>query len=73
MKLTYIKGNPTIKIYKHYKFFDNDLFQVDLENGLRNLTDLTFERSMFSSYRNQAVDLLCKSTDWFLYDGNIGR
>ena len=24
---------------------------------------------MFPSYRNQSVDLLCKSTDWFLYDG----
>ena len=22
-------------------------------------------------YRNQSVDLLCKSTDLFLYDGNI--
>ena len=28
---------------------------------------------MFPSYRNQSVDLLCKSIDWFLYDGNIGR
>ena len=23
-------------------------------------------------YRNQSVDLQSKSTDWFLYDGNIG-
>ena len=31
---------------------------------------------MFPSYRNQSVDLLdlqSKSTDWFLYDGDIGR
>ena len=28
---------------------------------------------MFSSYRNQLVDLQSKPTDWFLYDGNIGR
>ena len=28
---------------------------------------------MFPSYRNQSVDLLFKLTDWFLYDGNIGR
>ena len=28
---------------------------------------------MFLSYRNQSVDLQNKSTDWFLYDGNIGR
>ena len=23
------------------------------------------------SYRNQSIDLLCKSIDWFLYDGNF--
>ena len=28
---------------------------------------------MFPSYRNQSADLQSKSTDWFLYDGNIGR
>ena len=28
---------------------------------------------MFPSYRNQLVDLLCKSTNWFLYDANVGR
>ena len=28
---------------------------------------------MFLSYRNQSVDLQSKSTDWFLYYGNIGR
>ena len=28
---------------------------------------------MFPSYRNQSDDLPCKPTDWFLYDGNIGR
>ena len=26
---------------------------------------------MFPSYRNQSVDLLCKSTDWFLYMGTL--
>ena len=34
---------------------------------------LRFYRPMFPSYRNQSVDLQSKSTDWFLYDGNIGR
>ena len=28
---------------------------------------------MLPSYRNQSVGLLCGSTDWFLYDGKIGR
>ena len=23
------------------------------------------------SYRNQSIDLLCKSIDWFLYEGNV--
>ena len=26
---------------------------------------------MLPSYRNQSIDLLCKSMDWFLYEGNI--
>ena len=39
MKLTYFKGNPKIKFYWDYKIFDNYLIQVELENGLRNLTD----------------------------------
>ena len=24
------------------------------------------------SYRNQSLDLLCKSIDWFLYEGSTG-
>ena len=28
---------------------------------------------MFSSYGNQSIDLLSKSTDWILYVENIGR
>ena len=28
---------------------------------------------MFPSYRNQSIDLQSKSTNWFLYDGEIGR
>ena len=42
MKLTQTKDNPKIKFYKDYKNVDNDLFKVDLRNGLRNLTDLTY-------------------------------
>ena len=42
MKLTYTKGNLKIKFYRDYKNFGNDLIKVDLENGLRNLTDLTY-------------------------------
>ena len=38
----------------------------------QGMTLLILNRSMFPSYRNQSVDLQRKSTDWFLYDGNIG-
>ena len=34
---------------------------------------LVFNRPMFPSYRNQSVDSQSKSTDWFLYHGNIDR
>ena len=30
------------------------------------------ELPVLPSYRNQSIDLLCKSIDWFLYDGNFG-
>ena len=30
MKLTYVKSNIIIKLYRDYKNFDNDLFQVYL-------------------------------------------
>ena len=42
MKFTYAKCNSKIKLYRDYENFNNDLFQVDLENGLRNLTDSTY-------------------------------
>ena len=28
--------------------------------------------TMFLSYKNQSVHLLCKPTNWFLHDGHIG-
>ena len=33
---------------------------------------LTHEVQVLPSYRNQSIDLLCKSIDWFLYEGNTG-
>ena len=50
-KLTYIKSNPKIKYYRDYKSFDNDLFQVDVEHGLRNLTDVTYNNFEEGSLR----------------------
>ena len=32
---------------------------------------LTLSRRLFVSYRNQAIDVLCKSMDWFLYDRDL--
>ena len=33
---------------------------------------LTNKVAVLLSYRNQSTDLLCKSIDWFLYEGNTG-
>ena len=30
-------------------------------------------RSIFTLCKNQSLDLMCKSIDWVLYFGNIGR
>ena len=32
---------------------------------------LTLSRRKPKSYRNQSIDLLCKSMDWFLYDNGL--
>ena len=32
---------------------------------------LSYSRPMPLSCRNQSIDLLCKSIDWFQYNGNI--
>ena len=37
-----------------------------LKNGQTYFKNLVV---LFLSYRNQSTDLLCKSMDWFLYDG----
>ena len=34
-------------------------------------SSLTHETPKLSSYRNRSIDLICKSIDWFLYDGNF--
>ena len=33
---------------------------------------LTHQVPVLPSYRNQSIDLLCESIDWFLYEGNTG-
>ena len=53
LKLTYVKGNPEIKFCRDQNF-NNDLFQVDLENGLRSLTEetcISFEGFFFENTR----------------------
>ena len=57
IKLTYSKGNPKIKFYKDYKIFNNDFFKVDLENSLRNLTDLTY--TSFEKIFLKTLDCSC--------------
>ena len=53
------------------------LFYIQiLLNETRNIlvsgNILTHYMPVLPSYRNQSIDLLWKSTDWFLYEGNTG-
>ena len=50
------------------------------KNGVWRVTNLFFWKFWFSltlswqrplPYRNQSIDLLCKSMDWFLYDNGL--
>ena len=43
-----------------------------LKVELLDMCPLKHFRPMLKSYRNQLIDLYCKSIDWFLYDDNIG-
>ena len=45
------------------------------DDGITSLwvpKSLTHEVPVLPSYRSQSIDLLCKSIDWFLYEGNTG-
>ena len=41
------------------------------ERRVRLYWDLTLLWRRSLSYRNQSIDLLCKSIDWFLYDNSL--
>ena len=47
----------------------NDLDDKLLGNKLNNSLTLSQRRPL--SYRNQSIDLLRKSIDWFLYDNGL--
>ena len=36
-----------------------------------NLLFLTYLEQLLPLSKNHSIDLLCKLTDWFLYDGNF--
>lgn len=40
--------------------------------SFRKKNTITHERLIFPAYRNQSIDLFCKSVDWFLYDLSTG-
>ena len=45
------------------------LFVVNFRGVLRTLLTLSWRRSL--SYKNQPIDLHCKSVDWFLYERDL--
>ena len=51
---------------------DFEEFSMLATNNIYFEVALTLQRPKFPSYRSQLVDLQSKSTDWFIYYGNIG-
>ena len=83
---SYIKFSRNYHFADNKTILRSDKFLYTLVNevnpNLKNLSQwlksnklsLTLYRPMSPLYRNLSVDfLLCKSTDWFLYNANIGR
>ena len=48
----------------------SDVSFITYEDKIK-LLFLTLSWRRFLSYRNQFSELLCKSMDWFLYDGDL--
>ena len=47
-----------------YEF--SGIFKTNLRTIVSNVNSLKL-----TSYKNQSTDLMCKSIDWFLYDGKF--
>ena len=71
MSLTFQNCYFKREIFIKESIFQNATKKLGEYESQGNL--LTLYRPMFPSYRNQSLDLRWKSTDWFLYDGSIGR
>ena len=81
MKLKYEwSGRKTVCVWLFYYFnFERNYVLKSkilciLLNKNINLNNITLTHSvpLLPSYRNQSIDVLCKSIDWFLYEGNTG-
>ena len=73
MKLHFIQGFPKTRYYRDQSKFD--IMVTLVPNSLVNQTQvfvlLTLSWRRPLSYRNQSIDLLRKSVDWFLYDNGL--
>ena len=67
---------------KFMNVFPADIYLFKVNTGhIRIICENTFSANTYlfkvnvpvlPSYRNQSIDLLCKSIDWFLHEGNTG-
>ena len=79
-----LKADVTLLLQKRYFIItsSNSILNIDtffVTNYTQKTHDLllthvylTHYVPVLPSYRNQSIDLLCKSIDWFLYEGNTG-
>ena len=61
----------TLNIFHIFFFADFGQINVSAENATTSdelCSELTQLKPMLRSYKNQSVDLFCRSVDWFLYE-----
>ena len=55
----------------NFALFLNSLVEITIQSSGNIWYILTPSLRRFLSYRNQSIDLLCKSMNWFLYDRDL--
>ena len=72
LKMSFLKSSSVPVEDNLLKVNNNDTTKTPRNVVLMHLLlDLSFLRRRFLPYRNQSIDLLFKSMDWFLYDRDL--
>ena len=74
VRVVAVYSDASLKVAPKWKYWLLSAFQRTFINYTLHLiamTSLTHASQSPLSFRNQHIDLLCKSMDWFLFDRNL--